>query len=43
MQFGENVYIAVSKDEGETEESLTKKLFVFNRIITMLHGPVDSR
>ena len=35
--------IAVSKDEGETEEVLTKKLFIFSRIFTMLYGPVDYK
>ena len=42
-QFDENVYLAVSQDEEDTEESLTRKLFVFNRIVTLLYGPVDSK
>ena len=42
-QFGDNVCIAVSKDEGETEEVLTKKLFIFSRIFNMLYGPVDYK
>ena len=42
-QFGDNVYIAFSKDEEDTEEILTKKLFVFSRIFTMLYGPVDYK
>ena len=37
------MYIAVSKDEGETEESMGHKLSVFNSIVHFLHGPVDSK
>ena len=37
------MFIAISKDEGDTEEVLTKKLFIFNRIFTMLYGPVDYK
>ena len=42
-QFDDSVYLAVSQDEEDTEESLTRKLFVFNRIVTLLYGPVDSK
>jgi len=42
-KFEEHVYLALSQEEGDTEEVLAKKLFVFNRIITMLYGPVHSR
>lgn len=41
-QFGEQVYIALSKD-GDCEEVLTKKLLVFNRIVTLLYGPVHTK
>lgn len=42
-QFDDSVYLAVSQDEEDTEESLIRKLFVFNRIVTLLYGPVDSK
>ncbi len=41
-QFDEHVYIALSK-EGDSEEVLTKKLLVFNRIVTLLYGPVHNK
>ena len=37
------MYIAISKDEGETEEVLTKRLTIFSKIFTMLYGPVDYK
>ena len=42
-QFVSSVYIAVSKGKTDTEETLTRELFVFNRIISFLFGPVESR
>ncbi|XP_064383675.1 BLOC-3 complex member HPS1-like isoform X2 [Halichondria panicea] len=41
-KFDEHVYIALSK-EGDSEEVLTKKLLVFNRIVTLLYGPVHNK
>ncbi len=43
MQYGGDVYIAISKEDGETEEIMGRKLCVLNRIITLLHGPVSHK
>lgn len=40
---GGDVYIAISKEDGDTEETMGRKLCVLNRIITLLHGPVSHR
>ncbi len=37
------MYIGMSREEGETEESIGHKLSVFNSIVHFLHGPVDSK
>ena len=42
-QYGGDVYIAISKEDGETEETMGRKLCVLNRIIALLHGPVSHR
>ena len=43
MQYGGDVYIAISKEDGETEEIMGRKLCVLHRLITLLHGPVGHR
>ena len=43
MQFEEHVYIALSKEDGDTEEILAKKLLFYNRIVTLLYGPVVTK
>lgn len=43
MQYGGDVYIAISKEDGDTEETMGKKLCVLNRIVTLLHGPVSHK
>ena len=43
IQFDEHVYIALSKEDGDTEEILARKLLVYNRIVTLLYGPVVTR
>ena len=42
-QFGQNLYIAMSKGHGETEEDLLRKMQVFNSILSFLVGPVKRR
>lgn len=42
-KFAESLYIGVSGNEEDTEEILTRKLFVFSRIVGLLYGPVDTR
>lgn len=42
-QFGESLYIAMSKGHGETEEDLLRKTQVFNSILSFLVGPVKRR
>lgn len=43
FQCGADVYIAISKEDGDTEETMGRKLCVLNRIITLLHGPVSHK
>ena len=43
LQCGADVYIAISKEDGDTEETMGRKLCVLNRIITLLHGPVGHK
>lgn len=42
-QFGQSVFIAISSGHGETEDDLSKKMQVFNSIISFLVGPVKRR
>ena len=42
-QFGQSVFIALSSGHGETEDDLSKKMQVFNSILSFLVGPVKRR
>ena len=43
MQFGQNLYIAMSRGHGETEDDMMKKMQVFYSILSFLVGPVKRR
>ncbi len=37
------MYIAIGNEEGETEQTMIRKLGVLNSIIAMLHGPATQK
>ena len=43
LQFKDYLYIAHNGDGEETENILIRKIFVFQRIVGYLYGPVSGR
>ena len=42
FQFEELLIVAISKEESDTEQFLSKKIGVFIRVVEFLYGPVTN-